>query len=370
MGWTRLSALIVKELLAVLRDPKGRAILIVPPIVQLLVFSYAATLEVRNVDLAVLNRDGGRWGRELVHRIEGAPTFRQVTPVESPAILRDAIDTQRVIAAVQIGPSFSRDIEAGTPTDLQIILDGRKSNASQIVAGYLNQIVSALAADATAGRRPAAPTIRVVPRNWFNPNLTFPWFMVPNLIASIALLIGLIVTALSIARERELGTFDQLMVSPLRTHEILIGKLVPPLLIGMVHITVYILAAVFVFGVPLRGSLLLLYGSAVFYLLAVVGLGLLISALSMTQQQAILGAFLFMVPAMLLSGFATPIENMPSWLQPVTLVNPLRYFLVVVKGVFLKDLPVREVVGNTVPLALIALATLNAAAWLFRRRLE
>ena len=210
----------------------------------------------------------------------------------------------------------------------------------------------------------------MVPRNWFNPNLIFQWFMVPNLIASIALLIGLVVTALSIARERELGTFDQLMVSPLRTHEILLGKLIPPMMIGVFHITLYVVAAVFIFGVPLRGSLLLLYGSALVYLAAVTGVGLFISAMSMTQQQAILGGFLFMVPAILLSGFATPIENMPDWLQPVTLLNPLRYFLVIVKGVLLKDIPAGEVLHNTVPLGLIAVVTLGAAAWLFRRRLE
>jgi ABC-2 type transport system permease protein len=368
--WTRLKALIVKELLAVLRDPKGRAILIVPPIVQLVVFSYAATLEVRNVDIVVLNRDNGRWGQELVRRIDGAPTFRTVARAEHPAAVRNAIDMQRALAAVQIGPSFSRDIEAGVPADVQIILDGRRSNASQIVGGYLNQIVAGLAADTPKGIRAAATAVSVVPRNWFNPNLIFQWFMVPNLIASIALLIGLIVTALSIARERELGTFDQLMVSPLRTHEILLGKLAPPMMIGLFHITIYILAAVFIFGVPLRGSLLLLYGSALFYLASVVGLGLFISAMSMTQQQAILGAFLFMVPAVLLSGFATPIENMPGWLQPVTLLNPLRYFLVVVKGVLLKDIPAGEVLRETIPLFLIAIVTLSAAAWLFRRRLE
>ena len=210
----------------------------------------------------------------------------------------------------------------------------------------------------------------IVPRNWFNPNLIYQWFMVPNLIASIALVIGLIVTALSIARERELGTLDQLLVSPLRTSEIILGKLTPPMIIGLFNITLYILAAVFFFEVPLRGSLLFLYGGAILYLAAVVGVGLFISAMAMTQQQAILGAFLFMVPAMLLSGFATPIDNMPTWLQPVTLINPLRYFLVIVNGVFLRDLPIGEVVKNSVPLALIAVGTLSAAAWLFRRRLE
>ncbi|MBB4188667.1 ABC-2 type transport system permease protein [Sinorhizobium terangae] len=370
MWWTRLKALIIKELLAVLRDPKGRAILIGPPIIQLLVFSYAATLEVKNVDLMVLDRDTGQWSQELVQRIGGSPTFRTITGANSPAEIRLALDTQRVLAALEIGPTFSRDIEAGRPAEVQVILDGRRSNASQIVSGYLSQIVGTLASETPAGKRAASDAIRVEARNWFNPNLTYQWFMVPNLVASIALLIGLVVTALSVARERELGTFDQLIVSPLRTHEILIGKLIPPMMIGLFHITIYILAAVFIFGVPLRGSLLLLYGSAVFYLASVVGLGLFISALSMTQQQAILGAFLFMVPAMLLSGFATPIENMPSWLQPVTLINPLRYFLVIVKGVFLKDIPFAEVVHQTLPLCLIAIVTLTAAAWLFRSKLE
>ncbi len=368
--WTRLRALIIKELLAVLRDPRSRLILIGPPIIQLLVFSYAATLEVKNVDIAVLDRDAGYWSGELLQRIAGAPTFRTIRRVDRPETLRQAIDLQDVIAAIQIGPSFSADIAAGRSASLQVILDGRRSNAAQIVAGYLNRILRDLAADAARPGSPSAATAVSLPRNWFNPNLDFVWFTVPNLIAVIALLIGLVVTALSIARERELGTFDQLMVSPLRTHEILIGKLLPPLVIGLVHVTIYVLAALFIFDVPLRGSLLLLYGSAVFYLAALVGLGLFISALSATQQQAILGAFLVMVPATLLSGFATPIENMPAWLQPVTLIDPLRYFLVIVRGVFLKSLPLGEVVANTLPLLAIALVTLSAAAWLFRRRME
>lgn len=253
--WTRLYTLIVKELLAVLRDPKGRAILIGPPIVQLLVFSYAATLEVRNVDVMILNRDSGHWGQELIERIDGSPTFRKIEIAGSQAEVRVAIDNQTAIAAVEIGPDFSRNIEAGAPADLQVVLDGRRSNASQIVAGYLSQIGAALAAETPAGKRAGADIVSTVPRNWFNPNLTYQWFMVPNLIASIALLIGLIVTALSIARERELGTFDQLMVSPLRIHEILIGKLIPPMMIGLFHITVYILAAVFLFEVAARLAL-------------------------------------------------------------------------------------------------------------------
>lgn len=367
--WQRIIALVIKELLAILRDPRGRMVIIVPPLLQLVVFSYAATLEVKNVDIVILNRDSGKWGHELIQRIDGAPAFRTLVRTEDNKVLHELIERQEVIAAVQIGPTFSRDLEARRQGDVQIILDGRRSNAAQIVSGYLSQIIATLADDLATPQQRAA-NVSIVPRYWFNPNLTFVWFTVPSLVAIIALLIGLVVTALSVARERELGTFDQLMVSPLRTHEILIGKLAPPMMIGLVHITLYVLAAVFLFDIPLRGSLLLLYGSAIFYLASVVGIGLFISSLSMTQQQAILGAFVFIVPAVLLSGFATPIENMPEWLQPVTLVNPLRYFLIVVKGVFLKDIPLSEVVHNTIPLALIALCTLSAAAWLFRSRLE
>lgn len=367
--WQRIIALVIKELLAILRDPRGRMVIIVPPLLQLVVFSYAATLEVKNADIVILNRDSGKWGHELIQRIDGAPAFRKLIRTEDNKILHELIERQEVIAAVQIGPTFSRDLEARRQGDAQIILDGRRSNAAQIVSGYLSQIIATLADDLATPRQ-RATTVSIVPRYWFNPNLTFVWFTVPSLVAIIALLIGLVVTALSVARERELGTFDQLMVSPLRTHEILIGKLTPPMMIGLVHITLYVLAAVFLFGIPLRGSLLLLYGSAIFYLASVVGIGLFISSLSMTQQQAILGAFVFIVPAVLLSGFATPIENMPEWLQPVTLINPLRYFLIVAKGVFLKDIPLSEVIHNTIPLALIALCTLSAAAWLFRSRLE
>jgi ABC-2 type transport system permease protein len=366
----RLRALIKKELLAILRDPKGRIVLIVPPLMQLLIFSFAATLEVSNVDLAFISRDSGRWGQELVQRIDASTTFRDVLPLADMAAARTALDQRRVLAVVRIDQDFSRRIEAGEPADVQILLDGRRSNAAQIVAGYLERIIAGLAAEAPAAGAGSGAAEALQVRHWFNPNLIYIWYTVPSLIAVISLLIGLIVTALSVARERELGTFDQLMVSPLRTHEILIGKTVPPMLIGLFHASLYVLAAIFLFGVPLRGSLFLLYPSLVFYLAAVIGVGLFISSLSSTQQQAILGAFLFAAPAVLLSGFATPIENMPDWLQPLTLVNPLRHFLVVVKGVFLKDLPAGEVFADTVPLALIALLTLSAAAWLFRRRME
>jgi ABC-2 type transport system permease protein len=368
--FARLLALILKELLVILRDPRSRAILIGPPLVQLIVFAFAATLEVRNVDLVVLDRDEGGAGRELIARIEGSPTFHSVRAVHGPIELAAAVDHQTALLGIEIGPTFSRDVELGRPARVQMILDGRRSNAAQIVDSYIGQIVNTFLADQNALMHRPTPMPRVVARNWFNPNLQMQWATVPGLIGIIALLMGLIVTALSVAREREQGTFDQLMVAPLRAHEILIGKMVPPILIVFTHITLYVLATVFVFGVPLRGSLLLLYGSAFFFILAVVGVGLFLSALSMTQQQAILGAFFFMAPAVMLSGFATPIENMPAWLQPMTLANPLRYFLVIVRGVFLKAMTFEQVVEQTVPLIVIAAFTLTTSAWLFRKRME
>jgi ABC-2 type transport system permease protein len=207
---TRLRALVIKELLVILRDPRGRIVIIVPPLVQLIIFSFAATLEVKNVDIAILNQDAGRQGRELIQRIDGSNTFRHLVMVPNPTELRAAIDRQRVLAAIQIGATFSRDLSAHRPADLQIILDGRRSNAAQIVAGYLGQIVDRFGADVSA--RPVERPPVIASRNWFNPNLEYTWFTVPGLIAIIALLVGLIVTALSVARERELGTFDQLMV--------------------------------------------------------------------------------------------------------------------------------------------------------------
>lgn len=367
----RIRALIVKEILAVFRDRRSRFALIVPPLVQLVLFSYAATLDVTNVTVGVLDRDGGAWSAEFVQRLDGATAFSTIFPLRAEAEIAKVIDRREAVAVLHFGPTFSADVAAGRPARIQVILDGRRSNAAQIVLGYLEVIATDLGAEIALARGATiAGEGAVVERAWFNPNLVYRWFTVPSLVGTLTMLVGLIVTGQSVARERELGTFDQLLVSPLRTHEILIGKTVPPLLIGLGHATLFVLAAVFVFGVPLRGSLVLLYLSLVVYLAAVIGVGLFISALAQTQQQAFLGSFLFMAPAVLLSGFAAPIENMPEWLQTGTLANPLRHFLVLAKGLFLKDLPLVEVLHSVVPLVLIAGVTLSVSAWLFTRRLE
>jgi len=256
------------------------------------------------------------------------------------------------------------------PTNVQLILDGRKSNTSQIVAGYAAQIIKQFSDDFGAHFTAELEELKLVPRTWFNPNLIYSWFTVPGLVAILTLAITLNVTALSLARERELGTFDQLLVTPLGQFEILLGKTIPAMIIAVAEGSVMVLAAIFIFGIPFEGSFLLLYGSMIVYIFSIVGIGLFISALSATQQQAILWTFVFMSPAVILSGFATPIENMPQWLQYVTYANPARYFLIIVRGSFLKAMPASIVFNNVWPMAIIAVVTLTTSQFFFRRRLQ
>lgn len=364
----RILALIKKELLSVWRDKKSRFILIFPPLWQLLIFSFAATLDVKNITIGILNRDNGEKGFELVQRFRGSRWFTNVVLLEAVESIAPFIDQQKGPVVLSIDEEFSRKLDGRLTSSLQLILDGRKSNTAQIVAGYANNIVDQFAKEIVYKNNIATEPIRLIPRNWFNPNLLYIWFTVPGLLAILTMVEAILITGLSVARERELGTFDQLLVSPLRPSEILLGKTIPAILIGMIEGLVLILAILFIFKVPFEGSFLLLLISMFIYISAVTGVGLFISALCSTQQQAILGSFVFLTPAILLSGFATPVENMPVWLQHMTYLNPTRYFMYISRGLFLKDLPMNTVLMNVWPLCLIALFNLTAAARFFRRR--
>jgi ABC-2 type transport system permease protein len=363
----RLRAQIIKELLSILRDPRSRIIVFVPPLMQLLIFTFATTLEVRNAEIAVYDRDAGHWSHELVARVGAADFVKEIHTVNSPEELRDLIDRRAVIAALNIGPEFSRNIAAGGIGTVQVIVDGRRSNAGQITVGYLNTIAAGVSA---AVQRDTTTTSPVVVRHWFNPNLIYRWFVVPALSGILVFFSALMITALSISRERELGTFDQLLVSPTTTYEIIVAKTMPALAIGLVLGLMMIAAAVFIFGVPFTGSFCLLIPSLLLFILSVVGIGLMISSVSATQQQAILGAFAIGVPAVLMSGFATPVENMPVLLQWFAEAIPLKHFLVIVEGTFLKAMPVSDIIANTWPLAIIALVSLGMAVTFVRGRLE
>lgn len=361
----RIRSLIIKEMLALWRDPKSRFVMIVPPLIQLAVFSYACTYDVKQASLALLNQDGGLAARELVARVAGAPAFADLVMVGTEDQLRDAIDSRRAMAGLRIPQDFSRKVEQGAGASVQVILDGRRSNSAQIVSGYLQTII----ADHNAELAPATRVPTLVARSWFNPNLESIWVVVPGLVGVLTQVVALVVTALSVARERELGTFEQLLVTPLRPWEILVGKTMPALLIGLVESSLIIAVAGWWFQVPLTASLVLVYAAVVAFVASVIGVGLFISALCGTQQQAILGAFFFLVPTMILSGFATPVENMPDWLQVVTLANPVRHFLHLIWGLFLKGIGPAQAWDSIWPMLVIAAVTLTGSAFAFRRRL-
>src|SRR5271166_1064342 len=367
--WNRIRALIIKEILAVLRDPRNRVALIAPPLLQLFLFSFTGTQDVKNIRLAIFNRDSGQAAFELVQRLSASPNFTNVYFVQSPGQVRELIDDQRVILAVELPADFSRRFYAGNNPEIQVILDGRKSAAAQIAQGYISSIVEQFSLDQLPPVNSETNRILVEPRNWFNPNLEYLWFTVPSLVVIITLQVSMNVTTMSVPREREMGTFDQLLVSPLRPIEIMVGKMIPAFLLALCDATVFVFVAVFIFRIPFRGSLPLLYLSLIVFVSSVVGIGLLISTICATQQQAMLGTMLVMMPALILSGYTSPIENMPDWLQSVTLVNPLRYIMVIVKGIFLKDLPAAIVFSNIWPMAAIAAVTLSIATLFFRRRL-
>ena len=392
----RIRALVLKELLAVLRDRRSRAVLIVPPLLQLTIFAFAATLDVKAVELAVLDQDGGAAAVELVQRFSGAPYFsgvrhlagaEQVAPVlagigididDPRGMVEDILEAGRMhpipdhapTRAVRVlAPGFARDVAALRPPTAQLLLDGRRSNTSQIVQGYVQAIVDGYNQDLAQARGETGPPAQLVVRAWFNPNLDYLWFTVPNLIGMLTMVVGLIVTSLSVAREREMGTFDQILVTPLSPREILAGKTIPAMILGLAEGQLIVAAAILLFRIPFLGAFPVLLLAQFLFLLSVVGVGLFISSLCKTQQQAILGTFTFMIPAMLLSGFATPIETMPELLQLISQANPLRYFLVAVRGVLLKGMPLGMVLEMVWPLVPIAVATLGLSSWLFRRRL-
>jgi ABC-2 type transport system permease protein len=368
--WERIRALIIKELLAAIKDKKARLVLILPPITQLCIFTFAATLDVQNVPIGIVNRDNGEKGFELVQRFHGSPMFQHIVYLDSVDAITPFIDNQDGVMVVSLDEEFSRKIDAGMPANLQLILDGRKSNTAQIVAGYASEIIDQYNREVAKLVGVIQQQSQLIPRNWFNPNLYYYWYNVPSLVGVLTMLVGIVVTAMSIAREREMGTFDQLLVSPLSTIQIMIGKLIPAMIIGIAEGSIILIVGIFVFQVPFEGQVWLLYLGLLVFVASVVGIGLFISSLCSTQQQAILGSFVFVSPAILLSGFATPIENMPKFLQYVTYANPLRYMLVISKGLFLKNISIWIVWENIWPMLIIACFTLTGATWMFRRRLE
>lgn len=367
---TRIKALIKKEFLTIFKDPKNRALIIMPPILQLLVFAHAITLEVRNIDISVLDYSKSRYSRELISRFSNSNWFRRVYYPKTTHELKNDIDLKKSQLGVIIQNDFHKSINSNTPTDVLIIADGRQTNSASLASGYASQIISDYSLELEKRFDIVTPRINVLVRNWFNPNIEYKWFLTVSLIVMLALVLSLLLSSLSIARERELGTFNQLTVSPLSNDEILIGKTIPPLIVAFLSSIVITLIIAFCFKVPFSGSILLYLISTFIALFSIVGVGLFISALSYTQQQAILGVFAFQTPAVLLSGFVSPIEDMPLFFQHISALNPVRYYMLIIKGIYFKNMDTTTVIQNLIPLIIIAFLSLTIARFAFKLKTE
>lgn len=361
--WRRILALVHKELVGLWQDPKTRFIILLPPLIQVMLFAYAATYDVTHVPLGIWNEDQGGEGAELVRRFAGSPAFEAAARLESPGEAEAAIDGRRVAAVLHVPERFSADILAGRRAAVQLLLDARRSNTALVANGYASQIVADFAGD----RHGQTTPLVVLTRDWFNRTLESQWFILPGLVAVLSMLMAMLVAALSLARERELGTFEQLLVTPLRPGELLVGKALPGLVVGWIDANLVIVAALLWFRVPLLGSMALLQAMLVLYMLAGVALGLVISSFALTQQQAMLGVFILASPMVVLSGYAAPVENMPHIAELLCRADPIRWMLVIVRGLFLQDMPFSLVLSNALPLLPIT-ALSFAVAWVAVRR--
>ena len=327
------------------RDPRMRLVIFGVPVIQTLIFGYAVTMDVRHVRLVLVDRDNTPASRALVARFTGSDYFDAVLTTNDEAAARAEIDAARAAAILQINSGFEANLHAGRTTPVQLIVDGSDSNTarlvlnySSVISGAYNNDVVLATAQRRAGRMFPAGSVDLRARAWFNENLESRNYFVPGIMAVLVMLISLMLTGMSIVREKEVGTIEQIMVTPIRPIEFILGKFAPFIVIGFVDVALVTIVGVFWFDIPIRGSFaLLLIGTACF-LLSTLGIGLFISTISSTQQQAMMTTFFFFFPAMLLSGFIYPIANMPQLVQWLTLLNPLRHFLVIIRGVFLKGI--------------------------------
>ncbi len=362
-------ALAIKEFLALFRDKRSRLVIIGPPIMQLIIFGFAATYDLNHVPIAIYNQDQGEISRNLISEFEGSPHFHIIQSIDHDSAVAPLINNREALFVLTIGPTFSADLLRGKQASIQAVFDGRNSNTAMIAMNYLQTILLKFNRSWLQQQGQAQQKVTLEIRNWYNENLRSQWFIIPGIVGLLTLVVTMLVTALSVARERETGTFDQLLVTPLRPFEILIGKAIPGIVIGLVEASIIILLAVLFFDIPLRGDIGALYVGLLLFILSATGVGLMISAIAVTQQQAIMGAFLFLVPAVILSGFSTPIANMPEALQYLTLADPLRYFLIIVRGVFLEGDSYSLLFDQYWPMAIIGVISLSLAGWLFRHRM-
>lgn len=364
----RIAAMALKELRVVLLDRRVLTTLVISPVIQLILFGFATTLEVRNIDLGVVNRDNGVASEQFLASAAAVRNVRSLRSYPSEAALAKAIEQREVLGGLLIPPDLSGRIARSDPAEIGLLLDGRRINAAQIVAGYMGEVAAQTGATLRADS--AANTPQLAVRHWYNANLEFRWFTLPGMITLITTVLVLSVSVQAIARERESGTWDELMALPMRHWEILAGKCAPAFTVGLFNGGLYVAIIPLVSDVPFNGSLGLMLLAIASFSLAVTAIGLSISTLAQNQQQAFLGGFLVIVPMMLLSGYASPVDSMPAWLQPVARIDPLSHMLVVCHGLFLKAMPAAMVFEQIAPMLAVAAGALVLATLLLKWRSE
>ncbi len=365
----RVGRMVRKELRQLFRDPKTKRVIFVSPIIQLILFGYAVNTDVRNVATTLVDHDRTAESRQLVDALTASGYFRVVTRSDRPADLGRALDAGRAVVGLEIPPGYAADLHAGRSPAVQLLVDGTNSNTATVAQGNAGRIVQQLGARlvATSGGAPAGIDLRA--RAWFNPSLESRVYNVPAVIGVIVLLMCLLLTAMAVVREREVGTLEQLLVSPLSASELMLGKTLPVAGIALVQMALVTVVALLWFDIPLRGPIPTLLLAAALFILAGLSFGLFISTISATQQEAFLAMFLFILPAIILSGFLYPIDTMPEFFQHLTLVNPLRHFLEIVRGIFLRGAGLTELWVQFSVLAAMAAAGLAVATRRFRATL-
>ena len=365
----RVLSLIIKEFHSVWRDKKSRSVIFLPPIMQLFIFSYAATLDITNIKLGILDYDNTEITREFTRQIKSSRYFSKIYNFKNHKELKKAIDEEKIRVGIFIENDFTKNYKTGNNPSIMVLSDGRRTNSSQIISSYISEIANNFSPLGQVKKSSTSPFFEV--RNHYNPNLSYHLFIVASLMGILPMTAVVLLSSLSLAREKEMGTFDELLVLPFKTSEIIFGKVIVPLFFGLVNGVIILFLSRIFFKLPFEGSFLLFMGALSLFLTSVVGIGLFISSIFKTQQQAMLGVFIFMFPAIILSGYTSPIENItPEFLQHLTVLNPLRFFLVISKGIILKNMNFYYVSLNLLPIVIIAIITLTGAGWAFRAKLE
>jgi len=374
----RLKQMLIKEFIQVLRDKRTRFILVGPPIIQMMVFGYAANYEIHHVPTVVLDLDHSQEIRELVSRFTSSSYFDVQRQLTDSRQLGDAIEQGTATIGLEIDAGFSQQLLKGQTAPLQVIVDATNSNTALIASGYISQIALTFAQEYQRDRiyRIAPqyieqmPSVELAPRPWYNPDLRSRWFFVPGIIGSLTVVLVVTLTAFAVVREREIGTLEQIMVTPIRPAEFILGKTLPFFLIGLFDVTLIAVVGSLWFQVPFRGHISVLALGAVLFLLCMLGVGLLISTVSATQQQAMVTSFFFIMPAITFSGFGFPISTMPHWMQMCSYAIPLRYFLVVIRGTYLKGVGMDILWPQMAAMACLGVALLTTAILRFHKALD